>query len=93
MVEYGKCLVCGKEFVTHRRNRKFCSERCASAYRREYSTGQVPFVRVCHDCGTPTNDYRCPACLAKFRAKHKVYDPVGVGDDSYSAFGGVSHGD
>lgn len=29
-------------------------------------------ARRCHDCGKPTPDYRCPACLAKWRRKHGV---------------------
>lgn len=28
--------------------------------------------RVCHDCKTPTSNYRCPKCLKKWREKHKV---------------------
>lgn len=28
--------------------------------------------RKCHDCGKKTNDYRCPKCLARWRAKHGV---------------------
>ena len=27
---------------------------------------------ACHDCGRPTTDYRCPACRAAFRKRHKV---------------------
>lgn len=37
--------------------------------------------RVCHDCKRPTSDYRCPTCLARWRARHGV--PVrggGAGD-------------
>lgn len=30
------------------------------------------YARVCHDCGKPTNDYRCPTCLHKWRVKHGV---------------------
>lgn len=30
--------------------------------------------RVCHDCGRPTTDYRCEACLGKWRKKHGVVD-------------------
>lgn len=28
--------------------------------------------RKCHDCGRPTSDYRCPACLRAWRQKHGV---------------------
>ena len=28
--------------------------------------------RKCHDCGKPTQDYRCPECLKKWRNKYHV---------------------
>ena len=31
-----------------------------------------PGMRRCHDCGKKTQDYRCPACLAKWRKEHGV---------------------
>ena len=43
-------------------------------------------LRRCHDCGKPTADYRCPRCLAKWRAKHGV-GPSAQEDETYSAFG------
>ncbi len=27
-------------------------------------------MRLCHDCGRPTTDYRCRECWAKFRRKY-----------------------
>lgn len=30
------------------------------------------YLRACHDCGRMTTDYRCPACLMKWRLKHGV---------------------
>lgn len=33
-------------------------------------------MRKCHDCGEPTTDYRCRACLAKWRSKHHVSSVV-----------------
>ena len=33
---------------------------------------RVIHSRVCHDCGKPTSDYRCPKCLRKWRIKHGV---------------------
>ena len=44
--------------------------QAAPALRRE-SFVIVP-GRVCHDCGIPETQYRCPSCLAKWRAKHGV---------------------
>lgn len=29
-------------------------------------------ARACHDCGKPTSDYRCRACLEAWRRKHGV---------------------
>lgn len=34
--------------------------------------GAVAPSRKCHDCKRPTNNYRCPACLSKWRAKYGV---------------------
>ena len=42
--------------------------------------------RRCHDCGKATTDYRCPQCLAKWRAKNGV-SPAAKEDDSYELFG------
>lgn len=30
------------------------------------------YNRKCHDCGKPTNDYRCPECRRKWQIKHMV---------------------
>lgn len=29
--------------------------------------GSFVYSRKCHDCGKPTNDYRCPKCWARIR--------------------------
>ena len=29
-------------------------------------------VRKCHDCGKDTHNFRCPACLKRWRAQHGV---------------------
>jgi len=34
--------------------------------------GDGSSVRRCHDCGRVTHDYRCPACLRKWRRLHGV---------------------
>ena len=44
--------------------------------------------RKCHDCGTPTSDYRCPACLRKWRLKHGVAQDGG--EDYGDLFAGVA---
>lgn len=45
-------------------------------------------LRSCHDCGTPTSDYRCPACLRKWRLKHGVAQDGG--EDYGDCFAGVA---
>ena len=42
--------------------------------------------RKCHDCGRPTDDYRCPVCLRKWRQKNGVSESA-YGIDEYH-FGG-----
>lgn len=42
--------------------------------------------RRCHDCGRPTDDYRCPVCLRKWRQKNGVSESA-YGIDEYH-FGG-----
>lgn len=36
------------------------------------AVGDGTSVRRCHDCGKLTHDYRCPACLRKWRRRHNV---------------------
>ena len=51
--------------------------------------------RACHDCGCPTSDYRCPACLRAWRIKNGVNQDGGTDtDDCFSGgvIGGVLHG-
>ncbi len=38
----------------------------------EYGPELDEYSRKCHDCGRPTNDYRCAACRRKWRVKNKV---------------------
>ncbi len=40
--------------------------------RIETSAWAAPKKRACHDCGAPTFDYRCPACLTAWRIRHGV---------------------
>ena len=37
--------------------------------------------RRCHDCGTPTNDYRCKNCRDKWKRKNRVTAGYENGDD------------
>lgn len=41
-------------------------------------------MRTCHDCGKPTWNYRCDACLRKWRKKNGVaVEIVGDNDDGW----------
>jgi len=44
-------------------------------------------VRRCHDCGRPTVDYRCPKCLAAWRARNGVSQAAVDDEGGYSVFG------
>ena len=39
---------------------------------QRYESSVIAKGRACHDCQRPTSDYRCSACLAKWRARHGV---------------------
>ena len=75
------CPMCGKPALIDKqgRERKYCSPACAKAgnnkIRREKKRAGQDFglgKRRCHDCGKPTTDYRCPACLKAWRLKNGV---------------------
>lgn len=70
-----KCKCCGKEFPA-KGNAAFCDKACGYAFRagvsREewleahpQSNQSTLFKRKCHDCGKPTNNYRCSDCWGK----------------------------
>lgn len=81
-VETRLCDWCGKRFdlpPSDVKSRiKFCSRSCRNkangdaASKLETVTRTGLTHRVCHDCGKPTNDYRCPKCLEKWRTKNHV---------------------
>lgn len=88
------CPICGKKFGG--RVRKYCSVECRKKAINAYSAQRSieisrdllpPPTRRCHDCGAPTDNYRCEACLAKWRAKHGVPPDGGEMEVRY-AFGG-----
>ena len=49
-------------------------------------------LRACHDCGCPTSDYRCPACLRKWRIKNGVNQDGGTDTDDCFSGGVISGG-
>lgn len=75
-----KCPCCGKDFIPETNGQRFCDKACAYAYksgitRKEWLLEHNQFhSRRCHDCGKPTDNYRCPKCWEKIRK--------GVGSDS-----------
>lgn len=77
------------------RSPKSCSSRaCTLGLAKRRPPRSEPPVselsrRRCHDCGKPTTDYRCPKCLAKFRARNGVSVNGAKDDDdgAYTVFG------
>lgn len=39
----------------------------------EYGPDIEQYSRTCHDCGKPTNDYRCASCRRKWLEKNKAH--------------------
>lgn len=77
-----KCKCCGKLFPA-KGHAVFCDKACSYAFRagvsREEWIAEHPqsdqstlFKRKCHDCGKPTNNYRCPACWEKLRSNSEI---------------------
>lgn len=73
------CPCCGKEFFRSKANPVYCSYACKrkmeppkpqSKRLSSKTTGYLAPKRRCHDCKRPTDDYRCPECWEKYRAKH-----------------------
>ena len=48
--------------------------------------------RQCHGCGRKTRNYRCAACLAKWREKHGVPDSAFQSSDAEAEIGLYSAG-
>lgn len=68
------CLRCNKVFTTMRRKNIYCSKECEVA-----AVEQNQIVKFggdyhpwrCHDCGRPSETYRCPDCAAAWKRRHK----------------------
>ena len=91
-----KCIVCGATILTHKANVRYCSDECYRQMRRsrektylahhreKQAAGKVykpeSYSRCCHDCGAPTNDYRCDKCRTRFRVMHRV-SPEALSED------------
>ncbi len=63
-----KCAVCGRE-LQNRRNKKFCSYKCAGLYRQAYSVCPVCGVKFRHSPSDVTT-HTCgnKACMSKWRS-------------------------
>ena len=71
------CIYCGQVFEAKDTRSKVCA-KCGRE--RNYVYVEKPIItRKCHDCGKPTNDYRCETCLGKWRARNDV--PICGGDE------------
>ena len=73
------CPCCGKEFFRSKANPVYCSYVCKRKMEppkpqpkrlSSKTTGYLAPKRKCHDCKRPTDNYRCPECWEKYRAKH-----------------------
>lgn len=73
------CPCCGKEFLCSETFPVYCSHVCKRKMEppkpqakrlSSKTTGYLAPKRKCHDCKRPTDNYRCPECWEKYRAKH-----------------------
>lgn len=76
LLKEGVCPVCEKSFQKRTRNQIYCSERCKrledSRKQGRQSLKDPAFIGWrCHDCGKPSDTYRCSACQWKFNQEHK----------------------
>lgn len=63
--EVRTCRRCGKKLK--KGQKFFCSYDCRFA--KEETPSAKKYHRTCHDCGKPTNDFRCLECWEKLRSK------------------------
>ena len=59
-------------FVSLEINKNWANQvRAQNAKEQAPDPEDLPPTRRCHDCGKPTNNYRCEECWQKIRAKRK----------------------
>lgn len=63
--------------IKRRKEAKYAKAKKHDGTRSKYS-------RKCHDCGKPTNNYRCPTCLEKWRIKNCVPTSGSSDDDLFA---------
>lgn len=86
------CAVCAKIGKARRKAQR----RLAAKERKLQGQCALPKPtaiqrRKCHDCGCPTSDYRCPACLKAWRQKHGVSGDADV-DELFAGVACLSDG-
>ena len=62
------CNICGSKFPTDG------YKTCPACRADEKKTNQR--MRKCHDCGSPTFNYRCSACWKKIRKAEHLIETV-----------------
>ena len=84
------CPVCSKQFTAYVWNKRYCSDECyfkahalglkgnRCGHSPRFTDNLAVKTRKCHDCGRPTNDYRCEYCWCKRRGiSHKTVNRRG----------------
>lgn len=92
----GRRRYCGLKCSKIGEMRRRLKNRQAAKERKEQGQPAPPKPtaiqrRKCHDCGCPTSDYRCPACLRAWRIKNGVNQDGGA-DDAECFSGGLIGG-
>lgn len=80
------CAYCGKEFVSHRISKEYCSRRCKDIAIRIHNgikcnTNPEPYHKICAVCGNPFDTFRdaavtCSPECAKVRRKGLGQNPL-----------------
>ena len=96
------CLYCGNQLPEDANSQRlYCSHDCQHKdYERRKAAGlpsAVPtkshngspatiYLRKCHDCGEPCNDYRCHSCWLKMRRKLGLLEYVTETESEWDGF-------
>lgn len=78
---YGKCGRCGKKITKDQSDGLCYACRTRLEIEEDLKSMVVPPKRKCHDCGAPTDDFRCEKCREKIEA----------GRQQIIIIGGVEH--
>lgn len=64
------CDSCHEDIELEKKSRQEVAD--AENVRKKYGLSVQKYTRRCHDCGKPTNNYRCDKCWQKWRKKNHV---------------------